>query len=499
MKTSKHIAYIILALGILSNIQCNSQEKVYDTANKKVTGLVVLYNTDYLTVSEAGSSDTYDIVLSRRPNADVTIGIATMGQLLINQSADPLNLTFTAENWSLKQTLTINAKDDLVYENTHSGTISHTVSSADEGFNNTQVEDLSVFIEDNDTAGVDIVESAGETRVIEGSDYPDIYTIRLTSEPKAEVEIEVEIDTDNQNKVVVNGDGTFSYFFKPGDWYVKRTISVLAFENSEPITSGVIKHNIKNGDDDYKNLVLDDINVTIQDNDNPGLIISKSEITITEDGETATYSVRLATQITNDVTVEIHTDVETGVNDPATGTLTFNSGNWNTQQDVTIFAVDDSDEEGLHHETIEHTAVPDNPVTDPGYDIPNDDSNDIYNVTANIIDNDMQDIILTRYTFDLTEGETGYYEISLAEAPTSAVQIDIEADDQTLVNDKTKYKCVFDSTNFDIPQGIEITVIDDTLKEGNHISVLTHSIRTNDIIYKDAVINDVTVNITDND
>ena len=47
-----------------------------------------------------------------------------------------------------------------------------------------------------------------------------------------------------------------------------------------------------------------DLPVTVTDNDTPGLVLSKSELAVTE-GASASYTVKLATQPTGPVTVTV--------------------------------------------------------------------------------------------------------------------------------------------------------------------------------------------------
>ena len=78
---------------------------------------------------------------------------------------------------------------------------------------------------------------------------------------------------------------------------------------------------------------------SITDNDEAGLVISRSSLSVPE-GETADYTVRLATQpvdATATVTVTISSGDDT-VATAAPATLTFTAANWNTPQTVTVTA-----------------------------------------------------------------------------------------------------------------------------------------------------------------
>ncbi|OCR02748.1 hypothetical protein BCD67_17930 [Oscillatoriales cyanobacterium USR001] len=119
-------------------------------------------------------------------------------------------------------------------------------------------------------------------------------------------------------------------------------------------------------------------NVTIADNDSPGVTITESagSTNVTEGGATDTYTVVLNTQPTANVTIAINSGTQTSTN---TNSLTFTTANWNTAQTVTVTAVDDVTAEGNHTQAISHTAT----SSDSNYN-----GITINSVTANITDND---------------------------------------------------------------------------------------------------------------
>ena len=81
--------------------------------------------------------------------------------------------------------------------------------------------------------------------------------------------------------------------------------------------------------------------VTITDNDTAALILSKATLTVTE-GESGTYSVKLATQPTTAVTVTIqgHEGSDVSLD---TSTLAFATSDWNIPQIVAVSAGQDDD------------------------------------------------------------------------------------------------------------------------------------------------------------
>ena len=65
-----------------------------------------------LTVTEAGSSATFTIVLTSQPTGDVTVPLAASNPA--EASVSPASLTFTATTWNVAQTVTVTGVDDAV-------------------------------------------------------------------------------------------------------------------------------------------------------------------------------------------------------------------------------------------------------------------------------------------------------------------------------------------------------------------------------------------------
>ncbi|MEO1432458.1 MAG: ExeM/NucH family extracellular endonuclease, partial [Cyanobacteria bacterium J06633_8] len=97
-------------------------------------------------IAEGGATDTYDVVLNTAPAADVTVNITTDAQT----STDLASLTFTSTNWNTPQIVTVTAVDDAADEGSHTGTITHTVSSTDTDYNGITAASVTANITDND-------------------------------------------------------------------------------------------------------------------------------------------------------------------------------------------------------------------------------------------------------------------------------------------------------------------------------------------------------------
>ncbi|MFC1739626.1 lamin tail domain-containing protein, partial [Planctomycetota bacterium] len=211
-------------------------------------------------VSEDGSNDSYDILLSSEPTAEVTIAIETSNAEI---EVDTSELTFTTSDFNEPQTVNVTAVDDIFYEGQHSSTITHTAASADPCYHGL-LNDVAVDIIDNDWATVSIIQTDGSTKVLEGG-ATDSYDVLLTSEPIANVTLSID---DSNPQVDVD---TSEIIFTTFDWDVPRTVTVTAVDDMflEGPHATTITHNTVSSDPNYD--ALDSyVWVDILDNDRPG-------------------------------------------------------------------------------------------------------------------------------------------------------------------------------------------------------------------------------------
>lgn len=108
-------------------------------------------------VNERGKVDTYDSVLLEEPSATVVITAKpdfSADEIDLGAGAgNPISLTFTPENYYIPQTVTVMAVNDLKVEGLHTSIITHSSNSVDSVFDETEIDDVTVAIVDNDRLG----------------------------------------------------------------------------------------------------------------------------------------------------------------------------------------------------------------------------------------------------------------------------------------------------------------------------------------------------------
>jgi hypothetical protein len=110
-----------------------------------VPGVTITQSGGSTAVTEGGATDTYTVVLTGEPTANVTITPSPDSQLTVS----PPSLIFTISNWSTPQTVTVTAFNDAVAEGTHSGAITHAAASTDPGYSGIAIAAVTATITDD--------------------------------------------------------------------------------------------------------------------------------------------------------------------------------------------------------------------------------------------------------------------------------------------------------------------------------------------------------------
>ena len=249
--------------------------------------------------------------------------------------------------------------------------------------------------------------------------------------------------------------------------------------------------------------------VTINDNDVASIVVSSSSAgaptpfssLVTNEAAAAgnhtfIFYVKLNSQPTANVTIPIDSSsyAEGRVNGILPLALSFTGGvggNWATYQTVTVTGFDDALVDG----NIGYTITIGQPTTtDARYAIINPPD-----ISATNIDNDIAGVEVTdvvAITEAVGVNPTDTYRIRLNTQPPlgNSVQITITPDAQVTVNTST---LKFTNADWNQYQTVTVTAIDDTITEGPHVGIITHSAEGGG--YGSVTIDNLSASITDND
>jgi hypothetical protein len=293
--------------------------------------------TSGLVTTEAGGSDTFTIVLTSEPTADVSINLSSSDTT--EGSVSPASVTFTPANWNTPQTVTVTGANDFVVD----GNVAYTIvtdpaTSTDPNYNGVDASDVSVTNTDDDVASITVNPTTGLVTTENGGTAT--FTIVLTSQPTADVTI--DLTSSNLNEGTVS---PASVTFTNITWSIPQTITVTGVDDfiiDGNIAYTIITTDTVSTDPNYSGRIVSDVSVTNTDNDTAGITVSPtSGLVTTESGGTATFTIVLNTQPAADVTIGLSSsNLAEGTVAPAS--VTFTPGSWNTFQIITVTGVNDA-------------------------------------------------------------------------------------------------------------------------------------------------------------
>ncbi len=184
-------------------------------------------------------------------------------------------------------------------------------------------------------AGVTVTPTA--LTVPEGSSTT--YEVVLATQPSDDVTITVSLASGSDADITVN---TASLTFTPDDWSVAQQVTVMAAEDTDAWNgSATIEHAVSGGD--YGSLTASSVTATESDNDEAGVTVTPTELTVRE-GASATYAMFLTSAPTEPITIDMVVSGDPDVTITPLS-LAFTSDNWDTAQQVTVMAAEDTDRE----------------------------------------------------------------------------------------------------------------------------------------------------------
>ena len=279
----------------------NVTEDLPVTVTDDDTADIVLSKTDLAVTEGDAAGSSYTVKLATQPSGSATVTISGHDGTDLSLSGTTLSsdtLTFTVDNWATAQTVTVKAGQDEDAVN-DTATLTHTASGGD--YVNV-TEDLPVTVTDDDTA--DIVLSKTGLTVTEGDAAGTSYTVALATKPSGEVTVTIsgQASTDLSLSGTTLSSDTLT--FTVDDWATAQTVTVKAGQDEDGANdTATLTHTASGGD--YVN-VTEDLTVTVTDDDSADIVLSKTDLAVTEgDAAGTSYTVALATKPSGSVSVSI--------------------------------------------------------------------------------------------------------------------------------------------------------------------------------------------------
>ncbi len=449
------------------------------SGSTSVTVPRIQLSSDAYQVGESDGTATFTVTLdTANPYADVTVQYTSSdGTATAGEDYTAVDSTQTVVSGATSANFTVSITPDEVDEEDE--TLTLTLSNPS-GAAIDAPGSATLTIQDDDTAGINVDPTSLTISEPSGS---DTFTITLDSEPTAAVTIDLaSLDTSECTVPV-------SVTLDASNWNTGVVVTVQAVDDW--IDDGdllcTVQTTVDTTDPDYAVLDPDDVDVTVQDDDTAGIVVDPTALTVSEPNGSDSFTITLTSEPTATVTIDLASLDTSECTVPVS--VTLDAGNWNTGVSVAVQAVNDDLDDGPQDCVVQTAAATS--------DDPNYDAMAVADVTVSVQDEDGAGTIVMPTAIEVSEdGAVDHFQVVLTSEPTATVTVTITTDGQTLVN---KTELVFTPTNWDTPQVVTVSAVDDDIGEWEHTGSITNTVTSDDPNYDGVAISNITVTIIDND
>ena len=292
-------------------------------------------------VTESGDTEIFTVVLDSQPTENVVLNISSENtkEAKVSESI----LIFTNSNWNIPQQVTITGVDDEEIDSAISSKILVSVnqeSNKDSSYVGLLTQSLAVT--NNDNEPTPLVTLLNTESLVSENGGSVLLTANLSTILKSNTEVKLSISgTANLDQDYSLSSNTITIPAGSTSGSIKITgIADQLAEESETILieiSGVSSSSgaIESGNQQTTVSITDDDTVAIKITETEGSTL------VNENGSTDTITVKLGSQPTSDVVVDLTVDDSTEAH-ISTSSLTFTTSDWNSAKTVTVIGVDDN-------------------------------------------------------------------------------------------------------------------------------------------------------------
>lgn len=411
----------------------DSRLRVIETAGSTIAG-------------EDGTTDTYDLVLSRPPAAGstTTVTLAAAGGVVVTPAGP---FVFTDADWNTARTVTVSTANDGTAEPRATGSVTHTMVSTDPVYNKANAPVLVVTLDDNDPP-LNVTLTNFATNVFEGGsigtggtpNVSDTFTVSLGRAPGATTPVTVTLNYGPQFTVTPS-----VLTFTSTNFATAQTVTVTVVDDlvaEATVHQAPINFSISSADSYFNGVSNPPVMVNVTDNDSAGVsIVESGDITQTTEGSSTqdSYTVVLTKAPASNVDILVNGGSQSLLGKASTPTastitLNFTTSNWSTPQTVNVLPVNDSVGDVARMLAPITHGITSSDLNYSGLSVPN--------VNNLITDNDLT-VASNLVRIGDTSGSTGVTEngstatdtftVVLGAAPTSNVTISFSSPDNQLV------------------------------------------------------------------
>ena len=394
-----------------------------------------------------GDPGSYRVRLSRNPEVETTVGVTGhAGTDLVVQSTptfSPGDGQDRAGDWGQWKVVTVRARHDG--DAVQDGTIRlcHTLRLGSGNGNVVPAGcmDVTIVEDDEDKRGV-TVNPWPDLEVREGGTAE--YTVVLNTQPAGDVTVTLDETALEGTDLTVDQP---VLAFTEDNWNRPQSVKVQAAEDEDTMKDPPVDLNFVVTGADYDGLQVDDLEITIVEDDIPGVVVdAPRDGVMVEEGGQAHYRVWLDEAPHGEVSVVLAwprgTDLLISPDN-----LTFGPNNWDQAdaKPVTLTAREDGDAVADDPVTIQHSV----------------DGADSEQVTVTILENDEAGVTVNRREVPVEEGGNEEYTVVLDTKPTGYVVVRMTADLAGTDLTVEPMALTFTTANWDMAQPVTVTAAED--------------------------------------
>ncbi len=448
----------------------------------------VTIDSDGLTTTESGGTDTFRVRLNSRPAAEVVITLASSdsGEATVS----PTTLRFSATNFDNFQTVTVTGVNDADADGDQPFQINATVTSADSNYDALAVPPVTGVNQNVAVPVPRLIVSPNVGIQTRENGPASVVNVSLATAPASDVTLSITTSDPTEATAAPT-----VLTFTPANFAMMQEVTVLGVDDN--VVDGDVAYTVTiavaaGSDPAYAALAPVVVSAVNRDDDTPGLVVTGPDVNFTtESGGAAVVGVQLSRQPLSPVDVTITTgDATEGT--PQTATLQFTPTSWNVVQNVSIVGVDDAVVDGDVAYQINVAVTGGDPA--------------FATATAQTVsltnrDDDVVGVILGD-TDNLQTNESGVtdtFTVRLRSRPTAAVRVAPASGD---VGEVAVAPAVltFTPENWQSPQTVTLTGVDDAVVDGPVTTTVSLGFSgSDDAAYAGLIVSPVSVVNADND
>jgi hypothetical protein len=441
----------------------------------------ILVDPTNLAVSEPSGSDTFALTLTSQPISSVSVSLSASNSQC---TVSPASVDLDAGNWASGVDVTVTAVDDLIQDGAQSCLVeTEPAISEDPNYQGRDPEDVTVTVYDDDGPDILVIPTALSISEPSGS---DIFTLRLTGQPAAPVSVDL---TATSSQCTVSPT---SISLDTSNWSTGATVTVTAVDDA--LIDGTQDCLVETGpaesaDPDYSGRDPEDVLVTVYDDDEPGVLVDPTTMSVSEPAGSGVFTLTLASKPAARMFVDLSVSNSQCTVLPAS--LELDAANWSTGVTATVTAADDLIQDGTQICLVETGLIF---SADPNYAGLDPDD-----VVVTVLDDDVPGVIVAPTTLTVSEPSgSGVVTLSLTGQPRATVSVSLSpANNQCSV---APTSVSLNATNWYAGLDVTVTAVDDLIPDGTQDCLiqigLTDSV---DPDYDGLDPEDITVAVQDND